>query len=95
MAMDPAKALTRLSSIEFSVAEAKMPLHSAAKTVKNGSRVILDDEGSFIITRPPTGKRVGVKIKGETFVFEVQYENGKQGTITLDSGVGVHVWRKD
>ena len=28
-------------------------------------------------------------------MFDVQFENGEQGTITLDSGAGVYVWPKD
>ncbi len=94
MAVDPAKALTRLSSIEFNVADAKKPLASAAKMVKNGNRVILDDEGSLIVNKA-TGERVEVNVEGETFAFDVLYENGEQGKITLDSGVGVRVWPKD
>ncbi len=45
MAVDPAKALASLSSIEFSMADLKTPLASAATKVKNGNRVILYDEG--------------------------------------------------
>ena len=33
-------------------------------------------------------------MKDETFVFNVTFENGEEGTITLDSGAGVSVWPK-
>ena len=61
--------------------------------VKHGNRVILDDEGSFIQNKR-TGECMDVRIEGETFVFDVQFENGEQGKITLDSGAGVHIWPK-
>jgi hypothetical protein len=94
LAVDLAMPLTRLSSIEFNVADVRKPLASAAKMVRSGNRVVLDSEGSYIQNKS-TGESLEVKIKDETFVFEVQFENGEQGTITLDSGAGVHVWPKD
>ncbi len=72
----------------------KQPLVSAAEMVKNGDRAILDDEGSLIVNKA-TGERVEVKTKGETFVFEVQHENGEQGAIASDSGAGLRVWPTD
>jgi len=94
MAVDAAKPLTRLSAIEFNVADVKKPLASAAKMVRNGNRVVLDEDGSFIMNKA-TGECMEVKVKDETFIFDVQFENGKSGVITLDSGAGVHVWPKD
>ncbi len=67
------------------------PLASAVKIFRFGSRVVLDEEGSFIMNQV-TGECMEIRVKDETFVFDVQYENGEQGTITLDSGAGVHVW---
>jgi hypothetical protein len=93
-AVDPALPLTRLSSIEFNVADVRKPLASAAKMVKNGNRVVLDQAGSYIMNKA-TGECMEVKVKDETFVFDVQFESGEQGTITLDSGAGVHVWPKN
>lgn len=83
-----------MSAIEFNVADVKKPLASAAKMVRNGNRVVLDEDGSFIMNKA-TGECMEVKVKDETFIFDVQFENGKSGVITLDSGAGVHVWPKD
>ena len=94
MAVDPAKPLTRLSTIEFNVADVRKPLASAAKMVQQGNRVVLDSDGSYIQNKS-TGECMQVKLKDETFVFDVQYENGEAGAITLDSGAGVHVWPKN
>ncbi len=58
--------------------------------VKHGNRVILDDEGSFVQNKH-TGECMEVRIEDDTFVFDVQCENGEQGKITLDPGAGVHV----
>ena len=33
--------------------------------------------------------------KKGVYVFDVTYEDGEQGTITLDSGAGVNVWPKN
>ena len=41
-----------------------------------------------------TGECMEVKMQDEAFEFEVQFEYGETGTITLDSGAGVHVWPK-
>ena len=94
MGVDPALPLTRTSAIEFNVADVRKPLASAVKMVRKGNRVVLDEDGSYIQNKN-TGECMEVKIKDETFVFEVQFENGEQGVITLDSGAGVHVWPKD
>ena len=94
MGVDRALPLTRTSAIEFNVADVRKPLASAVKMVRKGNRVVLDEDGSYIQNKN-TGECMEVKIKDETFVFEVQFENGEQGVITLDSGAGVHVWPKD
>ena len=36
-----------------------------------------------------------VRIEDETFVFDVEFENGEVGAITLGSGAGVNVWLKN
>ena len=93
-AVDWSKPLTRLGAIEFNVGDVRKPLASAAMMVKCGNVVVLDQDGSYIMNKA-TGECMEVKVKDETFVFEVQFENGEKGTITLDTGAGVHVWPKD
>ena len=94
MAVDAGKTKTRTSAIEFNVAEVKKPLVSAVKMVRNDNRVILDADGSYIENKS-TGERMAVRMQDETFVFDVEYDDGEKGTMTLDSGAGVHVWPKD
>jgi len=91
MAVDPAKPMTRMSAIEFHVADVKKPLASAARMVKAGNRIVLDDQGSYILNKA-TGETMEVMTRKDTFVFDVQFESGEVDTITLDSGAGVHVW---
>ena len=86
-----AQKLTRPSAIEFNVADVRKTLASAVKMVKAKNRVILDKEGSYIQNKD-TGDCMEVRIEEETFVFDVEFENGEFGTITLDSGAGVNVW---
>ena len=83
--------MTRTSAIEFNVAEVGKPLASAARMVKSGNRVVLDQDSSFIENKS-TGERMEVRVKDETFVFNVELTNGESEVITLDSGAGVHVW---
>ena len=83
--------MTRTSAIEFNVAEVPKPLASAARMVKSGNRVVLDQDGSFIENKS-TGERMEVRVKDETFVFDVELTNGESEVITLDFGAVVHVW---
>ncbi len=53
MAIDPTLPLSRLTDIEFDVADARKPLASAVKMVRSGNRVALDAEGSLIVNKPP------------------------------------------
>ena len=48
-------------------------------------------DGSFIDNKR-TGERMELRVKDETFVFDVQLTNGDSEVITLDTGAGVHVW---
>ena len=91
MGVDPAQARTRMSAMEFNVAEVKKPLASAAKVVKAKNRIVLDEEGSYVENKV-TGERMEVKMENETFVFEVEFDDGEFGKITLDSGAGASVW---
>ena len=58
--------------------------------VRVGNRILFDDEG-FYVESKSTGERMSVDVKDETFVFNVTFQNGEEGTITLDSGAGVNV----
>ena len=68
--------MTRTSAIELNVAEVWKPLASAARMVKSGNRVVLDQDGSFIENKS-TGERMEVRVKDETFVFDVKLTNGE------------------
>ena len=39
-----------------------------------------------------TGEQIELRIEGGTYVFDVEFDDGSRGTITLDSGAGVNVW---
>ena len=94
MAVAGGRTMTRRSAIEFHVADVRRPLASAAKMIQAGNRIVLDSSGSFV-ENVATGEKMEVKVKDETFVFEVVYDNGDRGEITLDSGAGVNVWPKN
>ena len=70
--------MTRTSAIEFNVAEVRKPLASAARMVKSGNRVVLDQDGSFIENKS-TGERMEVKVKDETFMFDVELTLAAEG----------------
>lgn len=84
----------RKGAIEFNVADVRKPLASAVKMVRAGNRIVLDESGSYV-ERKSTGERMRVDVQDETFVFDVVYDDGQVGTITLDSGAGVNVWPKN
>ena len=54
-------------------------------------RIVLDEEGSYVENKV-TGETMEVKMENETFVFEVEFDDGEFGKITLDSGAGASVW---
>ena len=39
-----------------------------------------------------TGEKIALPVDRGTFVFDVEFQDGEVGTITLDSGAGVNVW---
>ena len=61
--------------------------------VQGGNRIVFDEDGSCVVSKS-TGERIRVDVEDETFVFNVTFENGEEGTNTLDSGAGVNVWPK-
>ena len=85
---------TRKAVMKFHVAKVQRPLASAAKVVEAGNRIIMEKGGSFI-ENVATGERMKVRVERGTYVFDVKYNNGEHGSITLDSGEGVNVWPED
>ena len=86
---------TRLSSVGFNLAGVCKPLISAAEVVSKGNRVVMDPnpERSHI-ENLQTGEKMKLRTQKGVFVIDVKYQNGEEGTITLDSGAGVSVWPK-
>ena len=66
---------------------------SAAAVVDVGNRVVLDPRSSYI-ENISTGEKMKLRKDQGVFVFDVRYEDGDMGVITLDSGAGVSVWPK-
>ena len=87
------KTLTRSSTMAFNVAGVCKPLVSAVKVAEAGNRIIMDSEGSYVENKK-TSERMQLRSKKGVFVFDVKYQNGDTGEITLDSGAGVSVWPK-
>ena len=42
-----------------------------------------------------TGEKIAIRVERGTYVFDVEYKDGSEGTITLDSGAGVNVWPEE
>jgi hypothetical protein len=84
---------SRVKAMKFNVAEVKKPLASAAKVVSAGNRICMGPKpNENYIQNTNTGEKIELRIEGGTYVFDVEYEDGELGTITLDSGAGVNVW---
>ena len=90
------EAWTRLSSMTFNIAGVCKPLASAAKVVAMGNRVVLDpDPMKSCVENVRTGEKMRLREHKGVYVFDVKYQDGEEGTITLDSGAGVSVWPKE
>jgi hypothetical protein len=88
--------MSRESGMKFNVAAVKKPLASAAKVVGAGNRISMGpNPNENFIENASTGEKIGLRVEGGTYVFDVKYQNGELGTITLDSGAGVNVWPKE
>ena len=84
---------SRKKAMKFNVADVKKPLASAAKVVSAGNRICMGPTpNENFIENTSTGENIELRIEGGTYVFDVEYEDGELGTITLDSGAGVNVW---
>jgi hypothetical protein len=79
------------AAMKFHVAKVQRPLASAVKVVEAGNRVIME-KGRAYIENVETGSIMPLRVERGTYVFDVMYSNGGEGTITLDSGAGVNVW---
>ena len=84
-------AVPQKAAMKFNVAKVQRPLASAVKVVEAGNKIVMSKSGAYI-EHEGTGARMPLRVERGTFVFDVEYEGGKDGTITLDSGVGVNVW---
>ena len=91
MQVEPGERVTRESFMRFHEADCKKPLASAVKVAKAGNRVIMDENGG-IIENKQTGEKMSMRIENETYVYDVQLEDGSVVTVTMDSGAGCSVW---
>ena len=85
------KKLTRLSAMKFNEADVKKPLASAVNVARAGNRIVVDDQGGYIENKS-TGEKMELRIERNTYVYDVQLEDGNEVTVTLDSGAGCNVW---
>ena len=74
---------TRLSSMTFNMAGVTKPLASAAQVVASGNRIVLDpNPDESYVQNIRTGEKMALREQKGVYVFDVQYHNGDQGTIT-------------
>ena len=88
--------MSRPSGMKFNVAMVKKPLAAASKVVEAGNRVSMGPrpEDNFIQS-VATGEKIALRLDRGTYVFDVEFDDGQRGAVTLDSGAGVNVWPKD
>ena len=83
---------TRVSAMKFNVAEVARPFASAVRVVEAGNIMVMHpDDAKCYIQNVNTGERMRIRKHKGAFVFDVEYEGGSEGMITLDSGAGVNV----
>ena len=69
---------------------------SAARVVAAGNRIVMEpDHGESFIENLVTGEKLELRVDRGTYVFDVEFADGEEGVITLDSGAGVNVWPVD
>ena len=79
--------------MRFNVAKVQKPLASAAKVVEAGNRISMGPKPQDnYIENTQIGEKIELRVDRGTYVFDVEFENGEVGAITLDSGAGVSVW---
>ena len=88
-----ARVKSRERGRRFNVARVQKPLASAAEVVEAGNESCMgpNPDDNYIMN-DATGEKIALRIDRETFVFDVEFQDGEVGTITLDSGAGVNVW---
>ena len=86
---------TRQAALKFNVTDVKKTLASASRVVAAGNRIVMDPRPEFsYIENIDTLEKMKLRVEGGVYVFDVVYNDGTAGTITLDSGAGVHVMPK-
>ena len=88
-----ARVKSRERGMRPNVARAQKPLASAAEVVEAGNKISmgLAPDDNYIMN-DTTGEKIALRIDRGTFVFDMEFQDGEVGTITLDSGAGVNVW---
>jgi hypothetical protein len=84
-------ALTRHCNMTFHKADVRSPLASAAKMTEAGNTIVLTASGGYVENNQ-TKEKLKVRKERGVFLMDIVFEDGKEGTITLDSGAGVSVW---
>jgi hypothetical protein len=83
--------LTRESAMKFNEADVRRPLASAVSVARAGNRIVMEEHGGYIESKA-TGERMKMRVEKNTFVYDVQLEDGAMVAVTLDSGAGCNVW---
>jgi hypothetical protein len=78
-----AEKLTRESAMKFNEASVRRPLASAVNVAKAGNRIIMEERGGYIENKI-TGERMKIRVEMNTYVYDVQMEDGSMVTVTLD-----------
>jgi hypothetical protein len=61
--------------------------------VKAGNRIVPGEDGGYIENKK-TGEMIEVREEKDTYVFDIQIEDGDMVMVTLGSGAGCNVWPK-
>jgi hypothetical protein len=80
--------------MKFHEADARKPLASAVNVTRAGNRIVMEDGGGFI-ENVQSGEKMKIRVENNTFVYDVQLEDGTMVVVTLDSGAGCNVWPRN
>ena len=82
-----AEKLIRTCGMIFIAAPVHKPLASAVRVCQAGYLIVMDPgEDKSYVGNVNTGEKMKIRMEKGTFVFDVEYEGGEPGAITLDSG---------